>query len=1061
MPNDTAPGSECNPHLGTVDGPTSATVVGRRRPIGLSAGAGVLIGSWFVAGAIARLTGAPSVIALMAAFLIAVATDALSGWSAVTRPAVRSVMGPSAVEVGTDARLVIGLERLPRRRSRRPRLTIVAADEEVGTAEIIEEPAADSSPVMIALGRFPRAGVVRDLRVDVAVVGVFGLLWWRRRTQLATEPIHVSPPPSPPILDVDRTVAVRDGAVAAARGTHLGDVDGVRPWREGEPVGAVHWPSALRAGSLIVHDRAAASEEQWIVDLDVVTDTPDAAGRLRWTLDEGLRRGHAVSIVADGTWHEVASDDDAARWAATVAQRATVDRESGRSLLRRPVRLRRPSVEVLTTLEPRARWAAAVAAFCALSTLVGALGWSAILIAMLAGATALGAAVSSYIARREGRRPIMLQVAIVVAIVGALVAIALDARDVDGLLSALRGPMPNLLMLLVVLHGFEVVDRRTLRVHQAITFVVAAYAAGLRIDDALGWWLGAWGIAFLSSLWLTPRRPGLSPRARHHRRVLFASTTVLGPVLWTCGATLATLALLSVVPIPDGPARLGLPALSNDAPTAAPGTLVGPDGSPPSISDPAGGSRGAIGDVVGYPGFTETLDTSLRGDLGDSIVMRVRAPEPAFWRGQTFADFDGRTWSVSDARGERRDGPVIEVDPTLGDAVGSDVPSEELVQTYYVETDLPNLVFAASRPTRVIFDGALWTRPDGALRSDVTLAEGSVYTVVSDRVQVTPDALRAQGDLGPLFDGFRDVAGGSRLDRFLALPDSTSQRTIDLATRLRTPGEPTYDTILAYEGWLAANTEYDLDAPIPDEGADAVDDFLFESRLGFCEQIASTLAVMLRSQGVPARLATGYVAGERDRVSGVWNVKASDAHAWVEVWFPQTGWQPFDPTASVPLAGETNTGTVGGELVGAAVTSIASHRLELGAVALGAAACWAAAMSLRSLRRRRRRGRWGLLQDRFSALGDARARRSAERDGLATPLQNAGSSAGEPTPSGPATNRTIAAALRTRTDAARSSEIDLVADTLDRVAFDPTWVDDDEVYTRSRATVSTLERATR
>ncbi len=326
----------------------------------------------------------------------------------------------------------------------------------------------------------------------------------------------------------------------------------------------------------------------------------------------------------------------------------------------------------------------------------------------------------------------------------------------------------------------------------------------------------------------------------------------------------------------------------------------------------------------------------MRGDLGDEIVMRVRAPEPAFWRGQTFTEFDGRTWTVSPELGQPQNGPVIDVQPTIGDAIGSTVPSSELVQTYFVEQDLPNVVFAAARPVQVIFDGTLWTRPDGALRSDVTLTAGSVYTVISDRVQVDADILRTQGDLGEFFAGFRAMAGGDELEPFLELPDSTTQRTIDLATSLRTPGESTYDTILAYEAWLGANTEYDLDAPVPADGADAVDDFLFESQLGFCEQIASTLTIMLRSQGVPARLATGYVPGERDRVSGVWNVKGSDAHAWVEVWFPQTGWQAFDPTAEVPLAADAGRDTVGGDLIAATVSSISSHRAEIILVVLAA-----------------------------------------------------------------------------------------------------------------------------
>ncbi len=157
---------------------------------------------------------------------------------------------------------------------------------------------------------------------------------------------------------------------------------------------------------------------------------------------------------------------------------------------------------------------------------------------------------------------------------------------------------------------------------------------------------------------------------------------------------------------------------------------------------------------------------------------------------------------------------------------------------------------------------------------------------------------------------------------------------------------------------------------MPPDGADAVDDFLFESKLGFCEQIASTLVIMLRSQGVPARLATGYVPGERDRVAGVWKVRASDAHAWVEVWFPVTGWEAFDPTADVPLAGDVGNGTVGGDLIGATISSVVAYRLHLVALAAIAVVLLVAVRVAMVLRYRRRRGRWGVLQDRFTALAD-------------------------------------------------------------------------------------------
>ncbi len=101
---------------------------------------------------------------------------------------------------------------------------------------------------------------------------------------------------------------------------------------------------------------------------------------------------------------------------------------------------------------------------------------------------------------------------------------------------------------------------------------------------------------------------------------------------------------------------------------------------------------------------------------------------------------------------------------------------------------------------------------------------------------------------------------------------------------------------------MGGRTEYSLDAPLSPAGVDVVDHFLFDSRLGWCEQVASSLVVMARANGIPARLVTGFVPDERDRVTGSYVVRARDAHSWTEVWFPEVGWVAFDPTADVPLA---------------------------------------------------------------------------------------------------------------------------------------------------------------
>ena len=101
---------------------------------------------------------------------------------------------------------------------------------------------------------------------------------------------------------------------------------------------------------------------------------------------------------------------------------------------------------------------------------------------------------------------------------------------------------------------------------------------------------------------------------------------------------------------------------------------------------------------------------------------------------------------------------------------------------------------------------------------------------------------------------------------------------------------------------MASHVRYTTDIPPLPAGADAVDSFLFGTRRGYCEQISTATVVMLRSLGIPAREAVGYVPGAYNPITDLYDIQAKDAHAWVQVWFPGYGWQNFDPTATVPLA---------------------------------------------------------------------------------------------------------------------------------------------------------------
>jgi hypothetical protein len=110
-----------------------------------------------------------------------------------------------------------------------------------------------------------------------------------------------------------------------------------------------------------------------------------------------------------------------------------------------------------------------------------------------------------------------------------------------------------------------------------------------------------------------------------------------------------------------------------------------------------------------------------------------------------------------------------------------------------------------------------------------------------------------------------------------------------------------------------------------------VDHFLFESREGWCEQIASSLVVLARLHGIPARLATGYAIGSYDSVGRRYLVRERDAHAWAEVWFPDAGWVPFDPTAVVPLADSNRSSSTSDIATAAGIALLIAAVILLGA----------------------------------------------------------------------------------------------------------------------------------
>lgn len=268
-------------------------------------------------------------------------------------------------------------------------------------------------------------------------------------------------------------------------------------------------------------------------------------------------------------------------------------------------------------------------------------------------------------------------------------------------------------------------------------------------------------------------------------------------------------------------------------------------------------------------------------------LFTVRAPAGAYWRMLSLPNFDGSGFSLDDSV-ETQD---VSGDARLTDASAADpsvlAGSDRLSQTFTAVNDLGLLWLPmAYPPASVAVDrDVAWAPETGTANLQDPLDAGGTYTAVSYLVQPTPDQLRLERFPTPAED-----------PRYTSLPTDTPTEISSIA-RSWTEGEPTvYDQVLAIQQHLRdGDFTYSLDVPARDSSFSLVD-FLTITREGFCQQFSSAMAVLLRSLGIPARVAVGFTSGKLDPTTGLYTVSTDDAHAWVEVRFPTYGWLAFEPT---------------------------------------------------------------------------------------------------------------------------------------------------------------------
>jgi protein-glutamine gamma-glutamyltransferase len=305
-------------------------------------------------------------------------------------------------------------------------------------------------------------------------------------------------------------------------------------------------------------------------------------------------------------------------------------------------------------------------------------------------------------------------------------------------------------------------------------------------------------------------------------------------------------------------------------------------------------------------GFSDNVELGQIGEIQQSptVVMRVKTGSPVNyptlrWRGIALTEFDGKRWSKPDREKEMvpasSDGRIyLNRKPFSLNAT-----APRLKYTVFLQPIASSAIFTAGEPISLQANFSGENTP--SLRE---LQNTFIYRDFTDTL-INPfgnySAVRYFGDslLQPTRVEHLRAAGGDYPEEirreYLQLPEALDARIPEMARQVTATGKNAYDKAKAMEQFLRSRFRYTLKLT-ENSGADPLARFLFVTHAGHCEYFASAMAIQLRALGIPTREVNGFLAGEYNDLAGDYIVRASDAHSWVEVYFPGNGWVTFDPT---------------------------------------------------------------------------------------------------------------------------------------------------------------------
>lgn len=295
--------------------------------------------------------------------------------------------------------------------------------------------------------------------------------------------------------------------------------------------------------------------------------------------------------------------------------------------------------------------------------------------------------------------------------------------------------------------------------------------------------------------------------------------------------------------------------------------------------------------------YQDTMQLGGARNPGNRLIMDIQVPAPVssiYWQGVVLDTYHSeRGWSNSTQT------TLLNL-PTEGRLA----QPELLLRTPFTQTVVnytPNSgtlyaasQFIATNKQTFIDVGAVVNSEVQAInwvRSRYVLRAGDAYTVISDVSIADKTSLRNAGVSYPQWVR----------DSYLQTPDTLTAETRALAAELAAPYDNAFDKAIAIRDYLRATIAYNDQIDTPPPGVEPVHYVLFESQEAYCTYYATAMAMMLRAEGVPARIVNGYSMGEFLPDSSSYRVRSNNAHTWVEVFFPRYGWIIFEPTSSIPV----------------------------------------------------------------------------------------------------------------------------------------------------------------